>query len=111
MINWFNDGNELRNFDGAVLRNPNYYFKKSITWSLISSSNIAFRMKPIGHLFDVAGMSLFTTDDRFNYILGFNNTKIVRQIMNFIAPTLNFQVGDIAKIPIIYDEKTLLLHK
>ena len=107
VINWFNDGNELRNFDGAVLRNPNYYFKKSITWSLISSSNIAFRMKPIGHLFDVAGMSLFTTDDRFNYILGFNNTKIVRQIMNFIAPTLNFQVGDIAKIPIIYDEKRL----
>jgi len=104
LVNWKNDGESLKAYEGAVLRNPDYYFRKSITWSLISSSNIAFRSKPTGHLFDVAGMSCFPLDKDYNYILGFNNTKIVRYIMNFIAPTLNFQVGDIAKIPIIFDE-------
>lgn len=110
VVNWENDGCEIKNMkdDNGKLRsrpqNTDYYFKKSITWSLISSSNIAFRSKPYGHIFDVAGMSCFPKDEDYYYLLGFNNTKIVRHIMEFIAPTLNFQVGDIAKIPIIFDD-------
>ena len=112
VVNWENDGYEIKNVkdENGKLRsrpqNTDYYFKKSITWSLISSSNIAFRSKPFGHIFDVAGMSYFPKDkDYYYYLLGFNNTKIVRHIMKFIAPTLNFQVGDIAKIPIISSDK------
>lgn len=108
VINWENNGSLLKHDKNAVLRNPTYYFKKSITWSLISSSNIAFRSKPYGHLFDVAGMSIFTNDNnKYMYILSLCNTKVVRAIMNFLAPTLNFQVGDIAKIPVIYNEDNL----
>lgn len=69
---------------------------------MISSASIAFRSKPSGHLFDVAGMSYFPREEDYLYLLGFSNTKIVKFIMKFIAPTLNFQVGDIAKIPIIF---------
>lgn len=111
VVNWENDGYEIKNVkdENGKLRsrpqNTDYYFKKSITWSLISSSNIAFRSKPFGHIFDVAGMSYFPKDEDYYYLLGFNNTKIVRHIMKFIAPTLNFQVGDIAKIPIIFSDK------
>lgn len=104
VINWGNNGFELKNFKKAVLRNPEYYFRKSITWSLISSGSIAFRSKPYGHIFDVAGMSCFPTDNIYEYVLGLNNTKIVNNIMKFIAPTLNYQVGDIAKIPVIINE-------
>lgn len=111
VVNWKNDGYEIKNVkdENGKLRsrpqNTDYYFRKSITWSLISSANIAFRSKPFGHIFDVAGMSCFPKDEDYYYLLGFNNTKIVRHIMKFIAPTLNFQVGDIAKIPIIYSDK------
>lgn len=110
IVNWENNGYEIKNVkdENGKLRsrpqNTDYYFKKSITWSLISSANIAFRSKPYGHIFDVAGMSYFPKDEDYYYLLGFNNTKIVRHIMNFIAPTLNFQVGDIAKIPIIFND-------
>ena len=110
IVNWENNGHEIKNVkdENGKLRsrpqNTDYYFKKSITWSLISSANIAFRSKPYGHIFDVAGMSYFPKDEDYYYLLGFNNTKIVRHIMNFIAPTLNFQVGDIAKIPIIFND-------
>lgn len=111
VVNWEDDGYEIKNVkdENGKLRsrpqNTDYYFNKSITWSLISSSNIAFRSKPFGHIFDVAGMSCFPKDEDYYYLLGFNNTKIVRHIMKFIAPTLNFQVGDIAKIPIIFNDK------
>ena len=111
VVNWEDDGYEIKNVkdENGKLRsrpqNTDYYFNKSITWSLISSSNIAFRSKPFGHIFDVAGMGCFPKDEDYYYLLGFNNTKIVRHIMKFIAPTLNFQVGDIAKIPIIFNDK------
>ena len=107
VVNWENDGFEIKNFkdENGKLRsrpqNLEYYFRKSISWSLISSGSIAFRFKPYGHIFDIAGMSCFPDEDMFLYILGLNNTKIINNIMKFIAPTLNYQVGDISKIPII----------
>lgn len=110
VVNWENDGFEIKNFkdDKGKLRsrpqNLEFCFQKSISWSLISSGSIAFRYKPFGHIFDIAGMSCFPSENIFNYILGLNNTKIVNNIMKFIAPTLNYQVGDIAKIPIIKNE-------
>ena len=48
-------------------------------------------------------MSLFSSDNLY-YLLGLCNTKIAYIILNIVAPTINFQVGDIAKIPIIINE-------
>ena len=109
IVNWENNGYEIKNFkdsNGNLRSRPqnlDYCFKKSVTWSLISSGSISFRYKPYGHIFDIAGMSCFPSDDKLLYILGLNNSKIVNTIMKFIAPTLNYQVGDIAKIPVIYN--------
>ena len=110
VVNWENNGYEIKNFkdsNGNLRSRPqnlDYCFKKSITWSLISSGSISFRYKPYGHIFDIAGMSCFPSDDKLLYILGLNNSNVVNTIMKFIAPTLNYQVGDIAKIPVIYNE-------
>jgi hypothetical protein len=104
VVNWQHDGYELRNFKGAVLRNPNYYFRECISWSLISSYTIAFRYKPQGHLFDVAGMSCFslpTSNVPLFYLLALSNSCLIGKIMMMLAPTINYQVGNIANIPVI----------
>ena len=104
VINWEYDGAELKNYKGSVLRNPNYYFRECISWSLISSYTIAFRYKPIGHLFDVAGMSCFSKNDvPLEYLLALNNSCLIGKFMLMLAPTINYQVGNIANIPVIYD--------
>jgi hypothetical protein len=106
VINWKNDGRELKSFKSAVLRNPNYYFKECISWSLISSSSIAFRYKPVGSLFDVAGMSCFQLSSvSLKYLLGMNNTHVINIFMSILAPTINYQVGNISNIPVIFDSK------
>ncbi len=104
VVNWQNDGSEMKAFKNSVIRNPSYHFRKSVTWTLVSSASTAFRYKPQGHLFDVAGMSMFPPIDKFKFIFGFCNTAIVREILMILAPTLNYQVGDIARLPIIFDE-------
>lgn len=105
VVNWQEDGRDLKAYKGAVLRNPNYYFKECISWSLISSTSIAFRYKSLGHLFDVAGMSCFKLGEvSLSYLLGLNNTHLIDAFMSILAPTINYQVGNIANIPIILDD-------
>lgn len=115
IVNWYLDGVELRNDKKAVIRNPNYYFKACFSWSLVSSSVAAFRYKPSGHIFDVAGMSCFANNN-FEYLLALCNSHITMKILQIIAPTINYQCGDIANIPVILDETkkdfiSIVVHK
>lgn len=98
------DNTSAVNSKGRVI-NREHYFHECISWSLVSSGNIAFRYKPQGFIFDVAGMSCFAEHDLLFYLLGLNNTKVVRRLMKTLAPTINFQAGDIANIPVIINEK------
>ena len=100
VVNWHYDGAELRNFKKSVIRNPNFYFMPCFSWSLISSSVAAFRYKPKGHIFDVAGMSCFS-NDKLHYLLALCNSSCAMKVLEVIAPTINYQCGDIANIPVI----------
>lgn len=101
LVNWYNDGFELRNFKRAVLRNPSYYFRPCFSWSLVTSGTTAFRYKPKGFIFDVAGMSCFSKEDNLMFLLALCNTKVIYNLLEFIAPTINCQCGDVAHLPII----------
>lgn len=100
VVNWENDGEEIRHFKPAVIRNPNYYFRESISWSLTSSGGVGFRYNPQAAIFDVNGMSLFPTNkDHFYLLLGALNTNLYKFFALLINPTLALQCGDVAKIP------------
>ena len=109
VVNFKNKGEEVCSYiDATSAENSNgranireQYFHVCISWSLISSSNIAFRYKPNGFIFDVAGMSCFASHELLLYLLGLNNTLVVRKLLSTLAPTINFQAGDIANIPVI----------
>ena len=109
IVNWENDGKEIKSFTdskGKLRSRPQnlmFYFRESFTWSLISSSVAAFRYKPHGHIFDIAGMSGFSRNNLL-YLLALCNTKFSVKVLEIIAPTLNYQCGDIANIPVIIDE-------
>ena len=106
VVNWENNGFLIRNFknDQGKIRsrpqNTDYYFRECFSWSLVSSGVAAFRYKPFGHIFDIAGMSCFTNNS-LEYLLGLCNSKIVLKILEIIAPTINYQCGDIASIPVL----------
>ena len=105
VIDWENDGHLVREYPGSVIRNPDYYFRPSITWSKISSGSIAFRFKPAGHVFDVAGTSVFSDADSLKYLQGACNSSVIMCVASMLSPTLNFEVGQIATYPIIQNEE------
>ena len=105
VIDWELDGQRIRQFKGSVIRNPNTYFLPSITWSKISSGSIAFRYKPAGHIYDVAGTSIFASAEELEYLQGAVNSSVISKIAQMLSPTLNFEVGQIATYPIIKSEE------
>lgn len=108
VINWKQNGYELKNFKPAVIRNADYYFKKGYTWSTISSSNFSMRYSPQGSLFESKGSKCFLKDDKyFLYILGLLNSSVVKSVLKFLAPTLDFHEGPIANIPVILNNLSL----
>lgn len=114
IVNWENDGFEIRNFkekneQGKIKlksrpQNTQYYFKESASWSKISSGPISFRYKPSGFVFDVAGTSIFSENRKLLiYILALCNSKTIMSILKAISPTLNYEVGQIASLPVIFN--------
>lgn len=101
VLNWENDGKELFDFKPrSVIRNPRYYFKPSVSWSKISSGDPAFRYFPAGFVFDVSGTSCFCDESNRWNLLSFVNSSLAYSQLTAIAPTLNFEVGQIATLPI-----------
>ena len=101
VIDWQDSGRNIREFKGSVIRNPDTYFNPSITWSKISSGSIAFRYKPAGHIYDVAGTSIFGNTDQLLYLQGLANSTVILTIASMLSPTLNFEVGQIATYPVL----------
>lgn len=105
LINWKNDGEEIKSRlilekKKPTIRNQSYYFKEGFTWSTISSGGFSARFSPIGSLFDNGGCTLFANEN-IEYFAALTNSIIGKRYLEFLAPTLNFQPGDISKILLI----------
>lgn len=107
IINWENDGLEVRSNKGAVIRNPNYYFQPSISWSKVSSSTIAFRYFPMGFIFADAGMSLFPKIS-YNILQGYCNSNVCSSLMKLLSPTMNYEIGQVSQLPYIDNNSPII---
>ena len=106
VVNWENNGEEIKSFcfpngkQRSVIRNENYYFLPSATWSLIGSSNFGCRYSPVGAIFDIGGHSAFAEISEIPFIVSLLNSSISNEILAVLNPTMNFPSGVIAGLPL-----------
>lgn len=108
-VNWENDGQDLLAYASSLYGSPtrtiksiSEYFKPSVSWSKVSSGNLAMRFYPEGYIFDVAGCCIFSPSSTdLMFLLGYSNSIMVRSFLASISPTLNFEAGQIASLPIL----------
>lgn len=107
LVNWEDDGVEIRNSrddagkQRSAVRNPEYYFRESVTWTDITSSGTHFRYRPAGSLYDVKGMSCFPSRDQMPAILALCNSSTVSAIQRILSRTMSTQIGEVSQIPIL----------
>ena len=111
ILKWHNNGEEIKSFSGAGLGASKYFGKPHIVWSKLTTSSISFRYDEKYIAFDDASPAIIFSDNskkKLEYVLGLGNSKISKYVMEFINPTLNYQIGDIKRIPIIFSENTII---
>jgi len=108
VVNWQNDGNKLQttkhpreNRIWATNFNLDFIFKPSVSWSDITSSYFSARRSLGGTIFDATGLSCFSDSYAEESIISFLNSKIATSILTAVNPTLHFQAGNIASLPLI----------
>ena len=104
VVNWENEGSSIRArlhwpSRTPTLRNQSFYFREGFTWGTVSSGRFSARYTPAGALFDNGGCTLFA-DSNLERLGALMNSSSMDRYLSFLAPTLNFQPGDIAKVPV-----------
>lgn len=108
IINFENDGYELTNTAGAVIRNQDSYLEEGMSYSDVSSSKFSLRYYGYGFIFDSSGPMFIIKNINgisFPYLLALLNTNVANTYFNFLTPTMHFTQSAIAKFPIIFSEK------
>ena len=104
LVNWECEGQEIK-LVGGVTRNSHLYFKKGITWSSISSSNLSARIHNDKFIFSDVGQVLFNyAEGTFNKIISFLNSCVSSHLLSTISPTLHFHSGYLGKLPANFEE-------
>lgn len=110
-IDWNNNGEDVKNAPGAILRNSDYFGKEGVTCTMRGSKGASFRYLPTDCICDVGGSSIYphsTTDNLI--ILAILNSKLAAYVTNCLNPTVNIQVGDLQRIPIVHADINHILH-
>lgn len=106
VANWENDGKEMTDFSGSVIRNPDFYFCEGITWSSLTSGKLSMRYSPKGYLFESKGSVCFFKDrDNLKYVLGLMNCEVISKILLILSPTLDYHEGPMARVPVIIEKQ------
>lgn len=112
VINWTPEARNIYQYgDGlhaSQIINKDYWYKKGITWGLITSALPSFRIMPEGATFDKGGSTIIVDEVVYNFTLGLLNSKVYIPISELFNPTLNFQVKDIRSLPIKLEYKAIV---
>ena len=104
VVKWGEAGDEIRNFKKSSGANFQDYFKPEITYSAMTMSQFTGRY--INHqLFGGGGGGIVPTQ-HLMYLLAFVNSKVFDYIIMPMKSTVNFEVGQIGSIPVVFRNET-----
>ncbi len=115
VVNWKNDGFEIKNFRDSTgkLRsrpqNTSYYFSPGVTWTKLSSSNFAARLRESGFIFDDTGRSAFPeSQEDIPLLLAHMCSSAVNMALKILNPSMSVTSGDIGNLPFVFEAGKLI---
>ena len=78
---------------------------EKVTWTDLATSRYSSRVAPIDSFHDISGHCYYPAHENYYYLLGFTNSKVFQEIIDLLNSSLHYQVGDVARTPVIISEK------
>jgi hypothetical protein len=99
IINWLNDGELIKKYPGSSFRNPSFQRKQGGTFSALSSGSFSARYSVVDAAFDSKGTMFFS--DYLLKAIGYMNSKVFNNLLEFVCPTLDFRFGTLQQLPFL----------
>ncbi|HDN19848.1 MAG TPA: hypothetical protein ENF46_01970 [Candidatus Acetothermia bacterium] len=100
VVNWERDGEELREFENAYIRNEGSYFRPGLTWPRRTQKGLNIRVLSAGAIFADKGPSVFTSLQALLTLLGLTNSKAFIGLVELQMVFGSYEVGVIQRTPI-----------
>lgn len=104
VVLWENGTGKLAQFPKSGLGAAKYFEKPAFVWSKITNALMSFRWNPENVYFDDASPAIIFDSKADLYLLGLVNSKAIQYFLDILSPTMNNQIGDIKRIPVLIDE-------
>jgi len=91
---------------GNKLPSRHLYFLRALTWSALSSGHFGARHSPAGFAFSAKGACAFPEGKWHYSILALLNSKVAVAMLEFLAATMDYNVGSLRQIPFALTEGT-----
>ena len=101
VVNWEDDGKELRNFTKSGVTKTEFFFREAISWTDISSSYFGVRYIPEGCIGGNTSPSIYPQKEDIYFLCGMMTSKVSDYYLQVLSPTIHNNVGDVTKLPII----------
>ena len=112
VVYYYNDGQELIDLvtkkypkisdPEFIIKNRNWYFKKGVEWSDLTSGNFGARYVSSGFIFDACSPMLFINGNNIeHYLLGLMNSVVFQKYMNILSPTMHYNICNVIQVPLI----------
>lgn len=110
VVNWENDGEQIKNEVARrypylkgntkwVVKNESFYFKEGLCFSFVNTKGVAVRMMPRDCIFDVGASAIFAEEQ--DKLLAYLNSSFLVSLASSLNPTINYQVGDLRRLPVL----------
>lgn len=110
VLRWTDNGENIRAYrkergQSRSLPGEQFYFHQGITYSYIGTKRFKARLLSPSCIFDIASSALFSRSVSLQYLLGFLNSALSRFFLAMLNPTINFQIGDLRRIPFLHPDR------
>jgi len=107
VVNWGNNGEEIRNFNNAIIRNESFYFRAGLAWTksawVTGDPRIDVGVLPAGCIFTAKRMGIFigSSVQKSFSLAGLLRSLLPVALLNLVNPTQrNREAGQISALPI-----------
>lgn len=107
VVNWQFNGKEIKEVTkgaaGGRIVSSEYYFKYFATWSGIAGSALSVRISD-NAIFGSSAKALLSHEQLLSY-MAFLNSKITINILELLSPTIGYEAGHIANVPVVFEKR------
>ncbi|WP_437419652.1 BREX-1 system adenine-specific DNA-methyltransferase PglX [Stutzerimonas chloritidismutans] len=113
VINWGGEGADIKKFVVNNLKDPNtthwsrrlfnleYFFQVGLTWSAVTSGRFSCREVSVGIIPGTGSKTLYDLSGATKEVVFcLLNTVVSSHYLSVFSPTLNFEAGDVVKLPV-----------